>query len=292
MHGEGASFRWVAESLASDGHPDRNEDAWLALPDASVAAVLDGVGGSAAAAAASQWVAAELKQSLRSNTPVTLADTLTEIGTKFISEAKTNKLLTGGTTTAAIARITGTGPMHKLEFAIIGDSRISIWRPTRNRYELTALDDQLLRLLLAPVERRPAWLKPLLAKHNLPADIKIEAAEAARLATILDQDPEPSRHDAVAKFLFDERAIVTQVIGAPALTPHSRSVDIEPGDRVLLATDGIHDNLTESELIGILSRTKFEDVASALVVRANEIAKSSAPRAKKDDMTAVVLEVR
>lgn len=299
--GNNPAFRWVAESIASANHSDRNEDHWGVLDVANMAWALDGIGNNAAAAETSRWVSASFIKEITdliksgdqvSDWPGAMRELLLTTNTSLRQAIETDKKLSGGATTAAIIHIDEAKADRKLTYSIIGDTRVSIWRPARNRYGLAILDDQILRLLLAPVERRPAWLKPLLAKHGLSSSLKLDVPETARLATILDQDPNPGRHDATAKFLFDERAIVTQVLGAPTVSPHVGQIEIEAGDRILLATDGIHDNLTEGELIGILSRTKIDEVASALVVRASEIAQSAAPRAKKDDMTAVVLEIK
>lgn len=299
-NGTTSQFRWSAESIASESHADRNEDTWQVIDKADMAVVLDGVGGSAAAAEASRWVAQTFAREINelvasgdhvSDWPAALRELFNIVNKQFGETARKDKKLAGGTTTATLAAIITRDGQKQLAFSTVGDSRVSIWHKATNKYELSALDDQLLRLLLSPLERRPSWLKPLLMKHGLKPELKLEAAEAARLATVLDQDPEPGNHDATAKFLFEERAIVTQVLGAPAVNPHTGILTIASGDRILLATDGIHDNLTERELVNILSRTEFEETASALVVRAQEIAKSSAPRAKKDDMTAVVLEI-
>lgn len=313
--GKSPLFRWVAESVASQRHPERNEDQWLVAPEANLAAVLDGVGGSAAAAEASTWVTQTLKKEIDdmvesgetvTDWPAALKQLIQTLNTQFLTAAKEDKQLAGGATTIAIATVLAAPstqeelvPSHsaipfrelKLAYAVVGDSRVSIWHKTDNKYELTVLDDHLLRLLLAPADRRPNWLKPLLIKHGLPADLTLDANRAAKLATILDQDPNPARHDEIAKFLFAERSIVTQVLGTPSISPHTGMLKVASGDRILFATDGIHDNLTEQELITILANTKFDEVASALVLRASEVAKSGAPRAKPDDMTAIVLEI-
>src|SRR5262249_43955121 len=48
---------------------------------------------------------------------------------------------------------------------------------------------------------------------------------------------------------FRLRGGITQALGGPiAPTVHINKTTIKPGDRILLCTDGIHDNLTDEEI--------------------------------------------
>jgi serine/threonine protein phosphatase PrpC len=176
-------------------------------------------------------------------------------------------------------------------YASVGDSRVSVWHKATGRYELAALDDQLLRLLLAPPANRPPWVAAILQTHKLAEDLQISPVEMVKLAKALDSLANPNSASPLAQALFTERNLVTQSLGMPTIKPHVGLVKIGPGDRVLLATDGLHDNLTEDEITELLLATPIDEVAAALVVRAHEVAGSMAVRAKKDDITAIVLEI-
>ncbi|MDQ6661962.1 MAG: SpoIIE family protein phosphatase, partial [Chloroflexota bacterium] len=95
---------------------------------------------------------------------------------------------------------------------------------------------------------------------------------------------------------FRLRGGITQALGGPVPpTIHIDSISISPGDRVLLCTDGIHDNLTDEEIEEILRTGPRTTVARILVERSIERShqeRDSTIRAKPDDMSAVVLTCR
>src|SRR3989344_2629830 len=69
---------------------------------------------------------------------------------------------------------------------------------------------------------------------------------------------------------------------------HAKTVN--KGDKILLTSDGIHDNLTHSEIRKILSGSgSAEDLAKELVQRAIERSHDGTLRSKTDDMTADVI---
>jgi hypothetical protein len=77
---------------------------------------------------------------------------------------------------------------------------------------------------------------------------------------------------------------------------HHYLVELAPGDRLLLDTDGVHDNLTSAELEQVLAATATAPEAAERVVAAawyrSEEAESELGRAKPDDVTVLVLDVR
>jgi PPM family protein phosphatase len=69
---------------------------------------------------------------------------------------------------------------------------------------------------------------------------------------------------------FDKRNGITQSLGhinskKTSLTMHTAWREILPGDRVLLCSDGIHDNLTDAEIETILRSRARTTVARHLV---------------------------
>lgn len=291
-------FRHSAESLASELHPKTNEDSLLLLPELGAAAVFDGVSAASLAAEASLRAGRHVERSLKAipNLPPaeklpallgTVLESANDLLWRINQANKTNELAT----TATLAIVTTYQGRPAVAYASVGDSRLSLWHTATKRYEVAALDDHLLRLLLAPPSGRPPWVASILATHQMPASFQVSPIEMVKLAKVLDGLADPAQGSPVAQILFAERNLVTQSLGLPRLTPHVGLVTASPGDRVLLATDGVHDNLTESEIIELLAATPLSEAAAALVVRAHEVAGSSAPRAKKDDITAIVLEI-
>ena len=95
---------------------------------------------------------------------------------------------------------------------------------------------------------------------------------------------------------FRLRGGITQALGGPLPpTIHLDEIPISVGDRVLLCTDGIHDNLTDLEIEEILRKAPRNAAARLLVeyalLRSRE-ERQITIRAKPDDMTAIVLTRR
>jgi PPM family protein phosphatase len=95
---------------------------------------------------------------------------------------------------------------------------------------------------------------------------------------------------------FRLRGGITQALGGPFPPDiHSDQVPISIGDRILLCTDGIHDNLTDLEIEAILRKAPRNAAARLLVeyalLRSRE-ERQVVIRAKPDDMTAIVMTRR
>src|SRR5436305_13905201 len=95
---------------------------------------------------------------------------------------------------------------------------------------------------------------------------------------------------------FRLRGGITQALGGPqAPAIHLDQVAVFPGDRILLCTDGIHDNLSDEEIETILRTGPRTSVARLLIeqslARSHE-ERDTTVRAKPDDMTAIVITCR
>ena len=95
---------------------------------------------------------------------------------------------------------------------------------------------------------------------------------------------------------FRLRGGITQALGGPLPpTIHVDQISIYPGDRILLCTDGIHDNLTDTEIEEFL-KTGARTAAARLLVEQSLLRsrkeRDFTIRAKPDDISAVVLTCR
>lgn len=296
--GEAASFRWVGESMASADHRERNEDSWVVFAPANAFGVFDGVTVATGAADASAQAREMFIKAARgllpgsaNETAQSLRQILERMNDKFV-RANANQQSTHLAATAAVGIVVRQDNGYQLAYALVGDTRVGVWHAATKRYELAELDDGFLRMLLLPVANRPAWVGKLLASHGLDSSLRLSISEASRLAIALDQAHDPASVSAQAKALFAERNLISQSLGSPGLQIHSGVMPLASKDRVIVTSDGIHDNLLEAELTQVGALANLTEVASALVVRAHEISLSSSPRAKQDDMTAVVLEIK
>lgn len=76
--------------------------------------------------------------------------------------------------------------------------------------------------------------------------------------------------------------------------PQIVAVELELGDRIILSTDGVHDNLTDEQIKTTIVNAPSECAANKLASRAHETSREPRKinaRAKPDDITAVVVEI-
>ncbi len=94
------------------------------------------------------------------------------------------------------------------------------------------------------------------------------------------------------KILQENRNAISNYFGDPEAKAEVFFIDLEPGDIILLTTDGVHDNLTTSEISQILSiGQNSEQITKDLINKSYDRSKSDHFRHKKDDMTALVIKV-
>lgn len=286
-------FIFAHRTIACERHPERNEDSILIDQPGGLAGVFDGVGGSAAGEIASQTAAHAAHQRWRQilekeqkkrkiptflencdklNLCTILEDLIRDadeqVRTAGAQRAGTDDLATT-VALAAFCRQSETRD-YTMVFAHVGDSRIYLLREDEPLKRLTNDDGLLAKLIENQI---------------------INETDAFRIdqAMIIEQlsDTEIS--------YFRLRGGITQALGGP-LPPsiHIDQVTIQPGDRILLCTDGIHDNLTDAEIEEILRKEPRTTAARILVERSIERShdRSNTVRAKPDDMSAIVLTCR
>jgi PPM family protein phosphatase len=152
--------------------------------------------------------------------------------------------------------------------AHVGDSRIYLLRGQKPLVRLTR-DDGLLATLIQSQ--------------------KISETDALRI----DQAMDASHLSEVELDYFNKRYGVTQMLGG-GQTPviHVQQTPLLPGDRLLLCSDGIHDNLLDQEIEALLRNGTSTTVASLLVesaVRRSHQDSKTTIRAKMDDMSVLVV---
>lgn len=291
-----APFIFSSKSVPCERHPERNEDRMLMHPQSGIAAVFDGVGGSAAGEIASSTAARSAiegwKQQLQNihnhnhqNASGFLEDCdkvdLCVILEKLIAEAD-EQVRTAGAEQAGTDDLATTVAMgalcrhvgknnYTLVYAHVGDSRVYLLRGQEPLQRLTS-DDGLLAKL---VENQ------LMDEGQAQ---KIDQAMRAEELTDVEYN------------YFRLRGGITQALGGPhPPTIHVDTTEISAGDRILLCTDGIHDNLTDEEIEHILRTSPRNSAARALVdysvLRSHE-ERPLTIRAKPDDMSAIVLTCR
>jgi len=287
-------FKIVGYTLPCERHPERNEDSFLIEHHSGLIAVYDGVGGSVAGHIASQaarratlsgWKGAlgqiykqrNVRRFLKDCDQVdfcTLLQHLVEhaddiIRTDGVREAGTDDLAT----TVAIAALCHRPGKNEFNmvYAHVGDSRVYLLKKDEPLQRLTIDDGLLVKLI----------------------ENEIVNEEDARR---IDQAMRAEDLSEAEISYFRMRGGITQALGGP-LPPeiHIDEIPIDIGDRILLCTDGIHDNLTDLEIEEILRKAPRNAAARLLVEHAllrSREERQITIRAKPDDMTAIVLTRR
>ena len=262
----------------------RDEDRLLVDPSAALYGIFDGAGGHGDGAAAASVAAEAVNLRVRAGLPgcleladvaVLLERALEDADAAVASldatrpEAKTSPSATTATVVIICKR-----PAHPSRLvaviANLGDSRVQLLHA--GRLETVTLDHSYL-----------SEPDPLAAKARQ------DRLDAAQQLTDLE--------DPMDRAAFAHRHLLANALtGAGIEDVRHYLVELSAGDRLVLDSDGVHDNLTAAELEAALGPTaSAHDAAEQIVAQAWERSEDESGelgRAKPDDMTVLVLEVR
>jgi PPM family protein phosphatase len=308
-------FTFAFYTQAHEQHPERNEDTILVDRSRGLTAVFDGVGGAEAGEVASQLGARTIRRAWRllvqqqqpddSSNLLLLnndldiesmlhellqeaQDAITAEGERRVNrkrakakqeETKNPETKADGEkekdkfpeTTVAVALLCQQSGLEGFSMGIahVGDSRIYLLRPHQPLRRLTSDDGYFLLKI---------------------EDHTINEEDALRIdqATEADQLTETERE------IFNKRNGITQCLGHltsknPTLNIHTARMVVTPGDCILLCSDGIHDNLTDAEIETTLRQEARTTVSRHLIQHAIDRSREECLRAKKDDMSAIVI---
>ncbi|HEY7356140.1 MAG TPA: protein phosphatase 2C domain-containing protein [Ktedonobacterales bacterium] len=273
----GSRVYW--STVPSEDHPDSNEDAVLIDTTLDLVAVFDGVGGYEGGEVASRIAQHAVLTTWRdqaaavrnlADVRAVMRETVLEADRQVRDAVDRQPELTGMATTAIIAKLWEAADHRRmLVHGHVGDSRLYVLR-ARGLLERVTVDDGIL------------------STHVAVGLISEEEA------LIIDQAENWQDLDERQKRYFYQRGLITQAIGGrgdPEV--HVGQVELYPGDRVLVCSDGIHDNLTEAEIAEVLRKNGRND-GDALVRAARKRSQrglQATMRSKPDDMSAVVIDV-
>jgi protein phosphatase len=268
-------------TLPSEDHPDSNEDAELIDTVLDLVAVFDGVGGYEGGEVASRLARDAVLATWRERASaaqdlaaqrVVMRDSILAADQKVREVVDRQPELTGMATTAVAARL-WEAPDHRrlVIHGHVGDSRLYVLRE-RGRLERVTIDDGVLSTHVA------------LGLMSEEEALEIDQAEQWE-----DLDDRQKRY-------FYQRGLITQAIGGRGEPEvHVGEIEVYAGDRLLVCSDGVHDNLTEREILQILRKAGRRGNSSDALVR--EARKRSQRglnptlRSKPDDMSAIVVDV-
>lgn len=259
-------------SLASERHPERNEDSSISDSENNLYAVFDGVGGNYGGSEASQFVGSIIKRYSIFNESENLdenknyyCELLNYAHNRLLSAREKYSKFQEMDTTAAVVKILKTeGRTVALAFSV-GDSRVYSYRQNRNPpLKLHTLDDGAIKQQYG----------------NTP-----DAMKAQEYFDSLQQPPS----NPLAGELFQKRNLINNSIGTLKNIGVS-VIEVQEGDILLLTTDGIHDPLTRQEISDtiFINRRNLELVPHKLVQKAKNCTNF---RRKSDDRTAIVVKI-
>ena len=268
---------------ATLGKKEPNEDAYFVNETRRFFAVFDGLGGEGNADIASstaKYSIADKLYKLTDNMSLeTCKETVDALLRSIHKKVKTKQEEVGnyrmGTTVSAVYIMKdGTAVIGN-----IGDSRVYLLKSGSLSVEQLTLDDN-----------------GVYCKYNLDERYIIQK-EVADLETY------ENLHDEIINdFIHSkDRQVVVQSLGSKTIEPHIYTKKLEPGDMLLLTSDGVHDNLTDSHIADCLLENKShpQEAANALIQAAKQITeqyseekyqKGIPQRSKPDDITAIVVK--
>lgn len=285
----------AAESIPSEKHPERNEDAIINRLDLGLFAVFDGMGGHEAGEKASSvvrdYITGFFERLAQENTEDVRKQGWKNLLERALREAgeELKKLRQGygrkaPDTTATVVKFIEDNGKRCLVYAHVGDSRLYIKYADELFLEQISDDDDILK-----------YEKPDLPKGQREI-FESMLSNAKNQEDLLKETPNgsPLYH------YFERRNQISRSMGnisekEGAEDMQSGVLDIQSGDIVLLTSDGIHDNLTFDEIAGTAKiYPSPEKLVKTLVEKAKErsgMGKEVNIRSKPDDMSAVAVEI-
>ncbi len=277
--GEAYGIKIASATVASENHPDRNEDAFFHSQrgKTAIAGVFDGVGGLAAGEEASKAARGRVLTRLQEMPADVSADTAQAIVQDALFEADKNvqslarEKGSDMATTASVLVICDSSTEADKQVAVIGnvgDSRA--YRLRDGRLEQITLDDSAIRNAGGEDEVQARALQDRLSRAHEPSDLS-------------DAD----------LFYFRTRNVVDQALGGQKImTPRIHQVGVHSSDRFFLASDGITDNLTLDEIQAILrDNTDPQHAVGLLKEKSVTRSRERSFRSKPDDMTGIVIDI-
>ena len=268
---------------ASELHPDYNDDTYFVDTDQLSLGVFDGVGGEKGSDVASGIARDVIRNALasmpdgpvpRSLAGMFIAEGFKKAHSEIIRAAKAQGEDVNISTTASVCKllIDEAGERYAA-IANIGDSRVYLLR------------DNVLKMLTLD--------------HTMRISDDDDEQMSVQETLSLTMDP-VSLEDKRLRLLFNQRNMITAALGSAGsendvTTMAVKNVSIQKGDKIIITSDGIHDNLVTDQIAGI-ARADIapETIADSLVTmaqRMSRLGKEQYKRSKYDDMTAAVMEV-
>jgi len=304
-----ADYGSVSRAATKESH-ENNEDSILEQPEEGLFGVFDGMGGHAGGERASQLTKEIIEKSPKTDPRFLnveaasreLRGLLENANQAVLEEQKANPALKGMGSTASLVKLVAEGDKRFAVVATVGDSPVYIIRKD-GKLECVGIDNQALK-----EDAKLGWSFEGMSAEEIEREI---SASDARVANIKTPEDYKALNDRERQAFAMRHVLTDAPIGREQLQPSIRQVSVESGDRILIASDGITDNLTRERIAEIVANRHFKASESSDVLakearviadqlRSPEYKKFRETgedfpgrnlRAKDDDMSAIVVEV-
>lgn len=238
-------------STPDERRPETNEDAVLEDRESNIYGIFDGVGGGPQGAEASLIASGAVQAALKEGKSLQAAFEQAH------EEISLKKIETNGDRMATTATVVKILPeLSRALIANVGDSRVYLIR-----------DGKIQKLTLD--------------------DTYIDEEAQRKLDEVV------SRNDVTAGeyMLFQSRHRITDALGGHQMIPKLLETELRKGDRLVLLSDGISDNLISQEILdNISSSSDPNEAARNLITAAQERSRDMKHmRFKPDDMSALII---
>jgi len=258
-------------------NPFDNEDVWVAVPSVGVA-VLDGMGGMYNATLAAQTAGNTIEKILERMPPGLPNEFLEDHVIKILTDAN-NAVLNlpqntennmGATAAVVLYSADQSNPKRSNRITIgwAGDVRVYI---TDNWH-----------LKHATIDHRSSIQNLARTTHEKQSDIQERIAQANNPKLQLTSDE---------YMAFRTSYVITEYIGNPDFQAEVNTVSVRPGQKIIIVSDGVTDNLTVPEIIAGIHGKNNAMAAYNIVSLAQHFAMEyGRERRKSDDATCIITD--
>ncbi|MEO6509082.1 MAG: protein phosphatase 2C domain-containing protein [Patescibacteria group bacterium] len=258
--------------LTSRNHQDLNkpiEDEIRIARNSRFAILCDGMGGHDSGEVAAQ-LAINTMYPILDRMPATspVQEIHNSIGTaldtahrQVVNYRESNNKDSMGTTAVALFIKSNPDGSRQAVIGSIGDSRAYIYDQNRNLTHITVDDSRLM--------------KRLRDLNYTDVQLRIEQAKHSEAAQLTQED-----------------AFLSQAIGGHSqLAIRITTLDLSPGDMIILASDGVTDPLRTSEIQDIIRKNESKTADDLATLLINQAEKVKGGREKDDDRSTIVIKI-
>ena len=165
----------------------------------------------------------------------------------------------------------------------LNEANSIIYKMSKRDPKLEGMGTTCVALALTPAEAWVAWVGD--SRLYLVRDGQIfQLTEDHSVVAALVRDGLITSQEAA---LHQERHVLTRALGTKPegnVSVWDHSMPVRPGDRFLLCTDGLHDLLSDEDLLNLAATGPLEQASAALIEKANH-------QGGYDNISSVLLEV-